>query len=382
MRGKSLLGLFLSLVSINFVSAAFYGSFSLSDSLNSVDPSTMVLGVIFIISALLINTALTRVNIFKDNKNVGGVISISLALLIIWGVNKTGLDYYSFFNGILFFIPEGFLEMFWPIAFLLGLGIMFWKFGIAYTLMIVGALISAGSFFAYESNTLLAIGGGIFFLGLFIALIKFLKKKDKGRGISYPGFGNPAKQVWNVAKNAGAGLGRGAGGLGKKALQGVKNAPGNWNTRKRRKAEKWQKKEAEKEYKRDERRRERQADIGLGKAKAGKQEKNDRFWRRKRGDEKVEKEYNRRKAEKEQQAQQERTQQKQQQQQERAQAQQQKAKENQQAAQAQQQKVAQKQLVMDFKALKKQIIETQRTDPKNPNLEGWIKQLKKMKKQM
>ena len=37
---------------INFVSAQFYGGFSLSDILSSIDSSTMILGIVFIVLKL------------------------------------------------------------------------------------------------------------------------------------------------------------------------------------------------------------------------------------------------------------------------------------------------------------------------------------------
>jgi len=182
MKRRGWIALFLTLVSVNFVSAAVYGSLSIGDALSAMDPSTMVLGVIFIIAALVINTGLSRAGPFRYNRMGSGIISISLALLIIWGINTFGWDYYSFFNGILFFIPEGLVETIWPILFLLFLGITFWKFG-KHALLILGVFLIAGSFFAYES-------GILFFLGIALIVIWLLwlwkgKKKRSDLGGNY-----------------------------------------------------------------------------------------------------------------------------------------------------------------------------------------------------
>lgn len=172
---RGMLALFLTLVSVNFVSAAFhYGGFSLGNLLDSIEPSTMVLGIIFIISTLFINTGLTRAGPFRDNKNVAGIISVSIALFIIWGVNQTGWNYYGFFNGILFFIPTGFLETLWPLLLLAGIVIVgIWKkwnslYYIGGFLMIAGYLI--------DSGTLIAIGAALIITRFFWVLI--FKKKD------------------------------------------------------------------------------------------------------------------------------------------------------------------------------------------------------------
>lgn len=384
MERRGLVSLFLTLISINFVSAQFYGSLSISDALRAVDPSTMVLGIIFVIAALLINVGLSRGGPLKYNQTAKGIISISLALLIIWGIDRAGFDYYGLFNGIVFFIPEGLLETIWPLLFFLSMLFVGWKFGWKSIFLALGIFLIGGAFFAYESGLLLILGG--FFILTWLILL--LKKKGPVGYSNYP-YGQKAlgaakglgKGAWGTAK----GLGRGTRWFGKKSWTGAKTAPEYWKTKKRRKFAKWQAKEEAKETRRDESRRERQADIGLGKAKASRRDVNERFWRRKRGDQKINETYEKRRAEKEQGAQAKQAQREEQTQQQRAeekaQAQQETA-QKQQEAQEKQKTQQQKQLVMDFKALKKQIIDTQRQNPRDPRLEGWIKTLKQMRKQM
>ena len=108
------------LIMSNFASAQYYNSFG--NILNSVDESTIVLGLIFVIAFVLINYSLS--NFFKGNKNVSGTISFAVSLLIVYGINRSGFNYNGLFNGFFFFLPTGFIETLWPILFL-GLGIIF-----------------------------------------------------------------------------------------------------------------------------------------------------------------------------------------------------------------------------------------------------------------
>lgn len=105
---------------INFASAQFYGRFSLSDFLNSVDESWIVLGMIFLIVYALVSYGLG--NFFKGNKAVSGSIAFAIALLVIWGVNRSGFNYNGLFYNFFFFLPTGFVETIWPILFL-GFGV-------------------------------------------------------------------------------------------------------------------------------------------------------------------------------------------------------------------------------------------------------------------
>ena len=96
--------LFVFLTLINLASALSYGgSLSLGDLLNQIEPSTMILGIIFGVSFILISISLTRV--FKENKTAAGALSLLVSLGIVWGINLTGMDYTGFFQNIFFFQP-------------------------------------------------------------------------------------------------------------------------------------------------------------------------------------------------------------------------------------------------------------------------------------
>ena len=98
----------VSLISLiilsGFASAQFYGGFSLGNILSSVDPSTIVLALLFVIFFLMIKFALGKV--FKENESISNGISLAASLLIIWGINQSGFNYSGAFGNILFFLSS------------------------------------------------------------------------------------------------------------------------------------------------------------------------------------------------------------------------------------------------------------------------------------
>ena len=182
-RGLTLtfVSVFLSLMLVNIVSAQFYDRFSLSNILNSIDPSTMVLGTIFIISFALLNFSLSR--FFRGNAGIAGIVAFSISLLIVWGINRTGFDYSSLFYNIFFFIPEDLLYTLVPFI-LLGLIIYgFVKLGLGETLAILGGFLLAIVIFTdlvYEKGLIIGIGTILFVIGIWL----WNKKKSGVSGYS------------------------------------------------------------------------------------------------------------------------------------------------------------------------------------------------------
>ena len=127
---------------MSFVSAyyGYYSNFSLSDLLDSIDSSTMILGAMFIISFAFVNFALSR--FFKGNRATAGVVAFVISALIVWGINKSGIDYESFFYDI--GLSEGFLYAVLPLVLLAGLIFLIIKVGMGMALMIFGGLITLG----------------------------------------------------------------------------------------------------------------------------------------------------------------------------------------------------------------------------------------------
>ncbi|MEK6897978.1 MAG: hypothetical protein AABX28_01320 [Nanoarchaeota archaeon] len=168
--------LFVFLTLINLASALSYGgSLSLGDLLNQIEPSTMILGIIFGVSFILISISLTRV--FKENKTAAGALSLLVSLGIVWGINLTGMDYTGFFQNIFFYVglPSGIIEALWPILLLVVILVLILKFK-GNSVPILGAfLIFAGFFFA-EGGVLWALGAGLILIWILMRL--FFKRKD------------------------------------------------------------------------------------------------------------------------------------------------------------------------------------------------------------
>lgn len=168
--------LFVFLTLTNFASAQSYGGrFSLSDLLFSVDSSTMILGIIFVASFILINISLTRV--FKDNKTAAGSLSLLISLGIVWGINLTGLNYEEFFQNIFFYIglPSGIIEALWPILLLVVALVLILKFK-GNSVPIFGVFLFSAGFFFAEGGVLMGLGAGLIIIWVLMKLL--FKRKD------------------------------------------------------------------------------------------------------------------------------------------------------------------------------------------------------------
>lgn len=156
-----ILGVFL----ISLVSAQYYGKFGLSSILNSIDPSTMFLGLLFVITFAFLNYALSRA--FKDNKAIGGIIAFAFSIGIVYWINLYGWDFEGFFFNFFFFIPEDVLYTIVPLI-LLGLLIFSSiKFGLGKTLSIIGGFLFIMGFtdLVYEKGLIIIIGLAFIIIG-------------------------------------------------------------------------------------------------------------------------------------------------------------------------------------------------------------------------
>ena len=144
----ALSAIFLLLISFNFVSSQ-----SLSELLNELDQSTILLFAIFIIAFLIVFFALNKV-FKKENTAISGIISVVLAFLITFGISRTGFDLeYS----------------------LLSIGVSSEVLGIIIPLIIVGGIIFL--IIKLRRDSLLVIGGLFLFagiLGLVYAYLVFI----------------------------------------------------------------------------------------------------------------------------------------------------------------------------------------------------------------
>lgn len=96
---KKSLPVILGLLLINFVSA-YNGYSSLSNFLNRIEPSTLILAALFLIFFAFLYYVLSK--IFRNqynqpNKAIAGVIALGMSILIIYGINQAAWDIENFF---------------------------------------------------------------------------------------------------------------------------------------------------------------------------------------------------------------------------------------------------------------------------------------------
>jgi hypothetical protein len=155
----------LSLSLISFVSAySYYGRFSVGDFLNEIEPSTLILPLLFIIFFTLINFSLSKV--FKGNKAVSGVAAFSVALLLVYWINRMNIDVESFFYTL--GISSDVLLIIIPLFLIGGAIYLRSKFGLSTTMIVFGVLFLLGSLtgIVYETGILAVLGIILLIIGL------------------------------------------------------------------------------------------------------------------------------------------------------------------------------------------------------------------------
>jgi hypothetical protein len=160
---KEALLFFVSIIAIGFVSSQN----GLSDLLNQIDQSMVILFSIFIISFSLLFFALNK--FFKKNGSIAGVISVAISFLITYGVNKSGFDFNNFFSSV--GISSGTLGIVIPL--ILAAGTIYLIITLKRnSLFILGGLLIFVSFFVYAKTLLIVVG--VILIGIRIFLqIKF-----------------------------------------------------------------------------------------------------------------------------------------------------------------------------------------------------------------
>jgi hypothetical protein len=183
MQKKSLLilsGIFSFLLLINLISAYYYGYDygALSNFLDSIDASTMILVSVFIISFVLLHFSLSHV--FKrENKASAGILSFVLSLLITYGINRSGFNFEGFFYNI--GISGDFLYSILPLI-LIGLIIFLGvKFSFSLVLILFGILFVITSFtdIFYEKGIIFILGMILFIVGLVWQMKKSKNEKNE-----------------------------------------------------------------------------------------------------------------------------------------------------------------------------------------------------------
>ena len=175
-----------TLFSINFASAYGYYPASLSDALYRIEPTAIVLGLLFIILFAFLNWILARY--FKDNKATAGIIAFAVSLLAIYGIWRNDFNIENIFPD--FGVGADLFYTFLPLV-VIGLIIfLIIKFGKG-ALGILGLLCFAISIFAVEQATLWLVGGVLIIIWIFWTMMS--KKKDNVNFPQNPSSQNPSQ---------------------------------------------------------------------------------------------------------------------------------------------------------------------------------------------
>ena len=162
---------------IGFVSAQYYGGYGYgSFGYFNLDDSTVLLGIIFLVSFGLLYYPLSR--FFRDNTIIAAVITFALSFGITWWVYRSGITYDLYFYNLFSFLPSDFLATILPLVFLALVALMIWKLKFSRTLLIIGGFLVILSLTEFVVD-----GKGIIFtVGLILAGVGIWMMSRKRRG--------------------------------------------------------------------------------------------------------------------------------------------------------------------------------------------------------
>jgi len=175
--------LFSAIMFISFASAQ-----GISEILDSIDQSTMILYATFIISFCVLFFSLSK-TLFKDQqqKVFAAVISATISLLIVYGVNQTEFDISGFFLDL--GVSEDILLTLVPLIIAGGVIFLIVKFA-KDSLIIIGGFCIALGFFVEEKTVFFVLGGILIITRLFIIPKNaWMPSRNLGRGFSGRGVG-------------------------------------------------------------------------------------------------------------------------------------------------------------------------------------------------
>ena len=168
---------------LGFVSA-YTDIFSIGEIFNSLDPSTAILGTLWVIFFALIHFALSRVMVDKKtggtNKAVINVISLAASFLATYGVYKSGFDYENLFYSIGISVDS--LSSLIPIILVLGVIILLWVFR-STSILVIGILFILIAMFTdlvYEEGALMTIGFVLIIIGVAFKIWWFKNQEKFG----------------------------------------------------------------------------------------------------------------------------------------------------------------------------------------------------------
>lgn len=170
MKKRLLLGIFLGIMLTGLVSAqyGYYGSFSLSNFLDSIGSSTMILFVLFIIFFAVLHN-IVFMTFFKGNRSVSAIVSFCVSLLAIYGINRARWDLGGLFYGL--GLSESALFTIISLVLLVIIIYAIFTKKLKYLLLILGGLLLGLALFTdliYERGIAIAIGLVLLLIGLLL----------------------------------------------------------------------------------------------------------------------------------------------------------------------------------------------------------------------
>lgn len=146
------------------------------DIFYNLDAELIIFGLLFVLFFAVVRLALSKS--IKDKGSVG-VISLCIALLSIYGLSKTNLDFTGFFYKI--GINNNLLYSVIPIVILVGIVYMFWKVTARVIFSFFGVLLIVGSFFLQNAIWWFRIIGIIFLIIGLVLISKETRRNVKQR---------------------------------------------------------------------------------------------------------------------------------------------------------------------------------------------------------
>ena len=137
-----------------------------------IEPSTIFMVLIFLISFILVNLSLVRV--LDKNRAAAGVLAFLVALGITYGIWWYGFDIQGFIYDL--GITQDTLYFAIPIAIIITAFVVVVKLGFSALFLSLGGLLMALSFWAYETEIIFLMGLSLLVVGI---LILWAKKKRK-----------------------------------------------------------------------------------------------------------------------------------------------------------------------------------------------------------
>ncbi|MBR9702090.1 hypothetical protein GOV13_04155 [Candidatus Pacearchaeota archaeon] len=214
-RGKELASLILTIFSINLISAFYesYNRFSISDFLNEfanfIGPSTLILGMIFIISFFFLYKLSQK--LLGEGSSSAGIVAFVASFVIIYVINRIGFNFEGAFDYLGY--SDGTLSMIVPIVLAILAIYLIYKIGFSRIFMLSGLTLILITFLTdwiYEQGVALVLGIFILLIGLWLwrrgSTRRRLRTRKRFQRIR--GWGGRAKERWRAGSQARASAGQ------------------------------------------------------------------------------------------------------------------------------------------------------------------------------